>query len=49
MTAPTAPITGASAGIGYELAKLFARDQYNLVLVARNRNTLQQFATELRT
>jgi short-subunit dehydrogenase len=33
--------------IGYELAKLFARDRYNLVLVARNRDTLEQFVTEL--
>jgi short-subunit dehydrogenase len=49
MTACTALITGASAGIGYELAKLFARDRYNLVLVARNRDTLEQFATELQT
>src|SRR6202165_671657 len=49
MTASTALITGASAGIGYELAKLFARDRYNLVLVARNRDRLEQFATELQT
>jgi short-subunit dehydrogenase len=49
MTASTALITGASAGIGYELAKLFAHDRYNLVLVARNRDTLEQFATELQT
>jgi len=49
MTASTALITGASAGIGYELAKLFARDRYNLVLVARNRDTLERFATELQT
>jgi short-subunit dehydrogenase len=49
MTASTALITGASAGIGYELAKLFARDRYNLVLVARNRDTLEQLVTELQT
>src|ERR1700694_5631065 len=49
MTASTALITGASAGIGCELAKLFGRDRYNLVLVARNRDRLQQFATELQT
>ena len=44
----TALITGASGGIGYELAKLFARDKYNLVLVARNKEKLQQRAEELR-
>src|SRR4029077_17782089 len=49
MTASTALITGASAGIGYELAKLFARDRYNLVLVARNRETLEGIANELET
>ena len=27
-------ITGASSGIGWELAKLFAADKFNLVLVA---------------
>src|SRR3954468_12004990 len=32
----TALITGASVGIGYELAKQFARGGYNLLLVARD-------------
>lgn len=44
----TALITGASGGIGYELAKLFARDKHALVLVARNEQKLQQIALELR-
>src|SRR5215470_19644964 len=44
----TALITGASGGIGYELAKLFARDRHNLILVARSRDKLADAATELR-
>jgi short-subunit dehydrogenase len=43
----TVLITGASGGIGYELAKLFARDHHNLVLVARSTDKLAQVATEL--
>src|SRR5579859_3680735 len=43
----TALITGASGGIGYELAKLFARDHHNLVLVARSADKLGQVASEL--
>ncbi|MGA8441551.1 MAG: SDR family oxidoreductase [Candidatus Sulfotelmatobacter sp.] len=43
----TALITGASGGIGYELAKLFARGRYNLVLVARNADKLNPVAGEL--
>lgn len=43
----TALITGASSGIGYELTKWFARDGYNLVLVARNHKQLMQIADEL--
>jgi hypothetical protein len=43
----TALITGASGGIGYELAKLFANDHNDLVLVARSGAKLAQFADEL--
>jgi uncharacterized protein len=45
----TTLITGASGGIGYELAKLFARDHHDLVLVARNGDKLIQVAGELET
>ena len=41
-------ITGASAGIGRELAKCFAADRFNLVLTARNEARLNQLAAELR-
>jgi short-subunit dehydrogenase len=45
----TALITGASSGIGLELAHLFAHDGYRLVLVARNRGALRQLADELQS
>jgi uncharacterized protein len=40
-------ITGASAGLGLELAKLFAKDKVDLVLVARRRDKLDALASEL--
>ena len=40
-------ITGASQGIGYEFAKLFAADDYPLVLLARDETRLKQIADEL--
>jgi short-subunit dehydrogenase len=40
-------LTGASQGIGYEFAKLFAADGYNLVIVARDQTRLVQVADEL--
>jgi uncharacterized protein len=43
----TALITGASGGIGWELAKKFAENSHNLVLVARSEGKLKELAAQL--
>lgn len=44
----TVLITGATFGIGYEFAKIFANKKYNLVLVARNRERLNEIESTLK-
>jgi len=41
-------ITGASGGIGYEFAKVFASHGHSLVLVARSKDALEKLASEIR-
>jgi short-subunit dehydrogenase len=46
-TNPIALITGASGGIGLELAKIFARESHDLALVARSHDKLKSIAEDL--
>ncbi|MFL5764770.1 MAG: SDR family NAD(P)-dependent oxidoreductase [Bacteroidia bacterium] len=45
----TVLITGGTSGIGYELAKKFAKEGYDLVIVARKEKELQEAATNLKS
>ncbi|MFA6120244.1 MAG: SDR family oxidoreductase [Sideroxydans sp.] len=47
MTKHIAVITGASSGIGMELARLFAADGYDLIVTARRAELLQKLSDEL--
>lgn len=40
-------ITGGTRGIGLELARIFANNGHNLIIVARDKNNLNQTAREL--
>ena len=41
-------VTGASSGIGLEIARSLAERNYNLVLVARREEQLNAIATEIK-
>src|SRR6218665_1190003 len=40
-------ITGGTSGIGYELARLLAKDGHNLIIIARSQEELDKVAHEL--
>lgn len=46
---PGALVTGASSGIGYELARVLAREGHDVALVARSADQLRDIAADLET
>ena len=44
LTGQTAVVTGASTGLGVQMAKAFASQGANLVLIARRQNLLEENA-----
>lgn len=47
-TKKTVLITGGTEGIGFELARLFAKDNYHLILVSRTQDKLETAAQSLK-
>ena len=45
----TVLITGASSGIGKELAYVYAKQKYNLILTARRKEKLEKIQTDIKT
>ena len=49
MKKKTALITGATSGIGYEFAKIFAEKGYNLLLASRNKKKIDEIQSSFET
>lgn len=49
LTGKTAIVTGASSGIGYETAKLFASEGANVVVAARRQSELEKLVGEIQS